>query len=118
MQMGSIWKDMMIAAFMGFFLPSIVVNTGILIHEAKQPEDVEEASAAVDYGDISVVLRSGEILYEANLERYLVGVVCGEMSASFEPEALKAQAVAARTYTAKAAVTGGKAWKWQHLYRQ
>ena len=108
MQMGTIWKDMMIAAFMGFFLPSIVVNTGILIHEAKHPEMMEEAPVALDYGDISVVLRSGEILYEANLERYLVGVVCGEMPASFEPEALKAQAVAARTYTAKAAVTGGK----------
>lgn len=33
------------------------------------------------------------------LEEYLVGVVAGEMPASFEPEALKAQAVAARTYT-------------------
>ena len=33
------------------------------------------------------------------LEEYLYGVVAGEMPASFEPEALKAQAVAARTYT-------------------
>lgn len=33
------------------------------------------------------------------LEEYLVGVVAGEMPASFELEALKAQAVAARTYT-------------------
>jgi stage II sporulation protein D len=32
-------------------------------------------------------------------EAYLVGVVAAEMPASFEPEALKAQAVAARTYT-------------------
>lgn len=30
---------------------------------------------------------------------YLIGVVAAEMPASFEPEALKAQAVAARTYT-------------------
>lgn len=35
------------------------------------------------------------------LETYLVGVVAGEMPASFEKEALKAQAVAARTYTLK-----------------
>lgn len=34
-----------------------------------------------------------------DLEAYLVGVVAAEMPASFEPEALKAQAVAARTYT-------------------
>ena len=33
------------------------------------------------------------------LEEYLIGVVAAEMPASYEPEALKAQAVAARTYT-------------------
>lgn len=33
-----------------------------------------------------------------NLEEYLVGVLAGEMPASFEMEALKAQAVAARSY--------------------
>lgn len=35
------------------------------------------------------------------LEEYLVGVVAAEMPAEFEVEALKAQAVAARTYTVK-----------------
>ena len=35
------------------------------------------------------------------LERYVVGVVLGEMPADFEMEALKAQAVVARTYTLK-----------------
>ncbi len=34
-----------------------------------------------------------------NLDDYLLGVVSAEMPASFNPEALKAQAVAARTYT-------------------
>jgi len=38
-------------------------------------------------------------LADMKLEDYLVGVVAAEMPASFEPEALKAQAVAARTYT-------------------
>ena len=33
-----------------------------------------------------------------NIEEYLVGVLAGEMPASFEMEALKAQAVASRTY--------------------
>ena len=33
-----------------------------------------------------------------DLETYVAGVVAGEMPSSFEPEALKAQAVAARTY--------------------
>lgn len=38
---------------------------------------------------------------ELNLERYLRGVVAAEMPASFPLEALKAQAVAARTYALK-----------------
>ncbi len=38
-------------------------------------------------------------LTDMPLEEYLIGVVAGEMPASYEPEALKAQAVAARTYT-------------------
>ena len=36
-----------------------------------------------------------------NLEDYLVGVVSGEVPVSFEKEAIKAQAVAARTYALK-----------------
>lgn len=44
------------------------------------------------------LLQNGEVT-ELPLEQYLVGVVAAEMPADFEPEALKAQAVAARTYT-------------------
>ena len=40
------------------------------------------------------------------LEEYLIGVVAAEMPADFEPEALRAQAVAARTYTLYCACTG------------
>ena len=42
------------------------------------------------------------------LEEYLYGVVAGEMPASFEPEALKAQAVAARTYTVNRSKSSNK----------
>lgn len=42
-----------------------------------------------------------------DLGTYLTGVVRAEMPASFEPEALKAQAVAARTYTLYKLRTGG-----------
>ncbi len=44
------------------------------------------------------VLHRGEVL-TMPLEEYLVGVVAAEMPADFEPEALRAQAVAARSYT-------------------
>ena len=42
--------------------------------------------------------QTGEI-EELNLEEYLLGVVSAEMPASYEEEALKAQAIVARTYT-------------------
>lgn len=40
---------------------------------------------------------SGEVI-EISAEEYVIGAVCAEMPATFEPEALKAQAVAAHTY--------------------
>ena len=43
------------------------------------------------------VLKDNDIL-SLNLEDYIIGVVSGEMPASFEIEALKAQAVASRSY--------------------
>lgn len=43
------------------------------------------------------VLCNGEVL-NMPAEEYVLGVVCGEMPSDFEEEALKAQAVAARTY--------------------
>lgn len=49
----------------------------------------------------------GETVTEMTLGEYLVGVVRAEMPASFQPEALKAQAVAARTYTLYKIQTGG-----------
>ncbi len=52
--------------------------------------------------DITVTIyRSNGNVINLNLEEYLVGVVAAEMPASFPLEALKAQAVVARTYTLK-----------------
>ncbi len=47
---------------------------------------------------VRVQLQTGQVV-TLPLEEYLVGVVAAEMPAEFHPEALKAQAVAARTYT-------------------
>ena len=48
--------------------------------------------------DISFTALSGGEAVETTMAEWLPGVVAGEMPASFEDEALKAQAVAARTY--------------------
>jgi stage II sporulation protein D len=47
---------------------------------------------------VRLQLQTGQVV-TLPLEEYLVGVVAAEMPAEFHPEALKAQAVAARTYT-------------------
>lgn len=49
----------------------------------------------------AVEVWNGEEALEMGLEDYIIHVVAAEMPASFEAEALKAQAVAARTFTVK-----------------
>ena len=51
------------------------------------------------YQIIKLLHTDTEITEELNIEEYLYGVVSSEMPANFEIEALKAQAVVARTYT-------------------
>ena len=47
------------------------------------------------------IYRSNGKIIKLNLEEYIIGVVAGEMPASFNLEALKAQAILARTYALK-----------------
>lgn len=51
--------------------------------------------------NVITVYRANDEILNINLEEYLIGVVAGEMPASFHIEALKAQAIIARTYTLK-----------------
>lgn len=57
----------------------------------------EESSVSKYY----IKLNSGGNVQSIKLEEYIVGVVAAEMPASFNTEALKAQAIAARTYAVK-----------------
>ena len=52
-----------------------------------------------DYSKIKLLFTESGNVEEIELDNYLYGVVASEMPASFEKEALKAQAVVARTYT-------------------
>lgn len=56
--------------------------------------------------EVDVLTDDGVV--KMDLQDYLVSVVLREMPASFEKEALKAQAVVARTYTLRRAQAGGK----------
>ena len=67
-------------------------ENGIYIHESEKD--------ALFEGDLSVSVQDGGLrcILTIHIEDYLKGVVAYEMSDSFPLEALKAQAVAARTY--------------------
>ena len=47
---------------------------------------------------IKIKINKNNNIEEINLEEYIIGVVAGEMPASFHIEALKAQAIASRTF--------------------
>ncbi len=87
--MRPIWKDILLSVFMGLVLPGVLLNFTVLYLDAQEPQAQEEPALALGQEDA-----------------YLVGVVLAEMPASFELEALKAQAVAARTYARKVAQSG------------
>lgn len=76
----------------------------------EKPKEVQE-KVTYDYGKYNKVkllhTKTGEV-EELELDQYLLGVVSSEMPASFENEALKAQAVVARTYTMYKIVNGSK----------
>ena len=60
----------------------------------------KETNFIMEKNIIIKVNKDNELL-EIPLEEYVIGVVGGEMPASFEEEALKAQAIASRTYVIK-----------------
>ena len=77
------------------------VNTNIADNNQNNLEnDIQESSYDYKkYNTIKLLHKDTEKIEEINLDEYLYGVVSAEMPASFEEEALKAQAVVARTYT-------------------
>lgn len=99
----------MILVMLTFIIPTLFTITGKNIVEAKNNQldkeigrDKEIANQQYDYGNyntIKLLHTNTNTIEEINLDEYLYGVVSSEMPADFELEALKAQAVVARTYT-------------------
>lgn len=84
----------------------IVENKTIYSSEIKKDTDnitePIQKGANDSYTGIKVTInRANKDVINLSLEDYLIGVVAAEMPASFDEEALKAQAVVARTYTMK-----------------
>lgn len=113
--MKGIWKDMAVALFMGMVLPGMVLQM-VSLYRGRETQIVEETVVETMPPEtlpkpvpLTAMVRweNGET-EKVDMDTYLLGVVLAEMPVSFEMEALKAQAVVARTYTRKAYVTDGK----------
>ncbi len=119
--MNSLWKQIGYAVFMGMVLPAILLSFAVLVLEEKEEPDIQVETIVVQQSvsveeetqmqavPMTMRLRQPDgSTIEMDMDTYLVSVVLAEMPAYFEPEALKAQSVVARTYTQKAYITGGK----------
>lgn len=98
----------LILAVVVFFLPLLTLGNQP-VQELTSPGEgggtVQGESvptqAAKDRGKVIKLLQEDGSVTKMTMEDYLFGVVAAEMPASFELEALKAQACAARTYTVR-----------------
>lgn len=109
--MKSMFMQVMQSVAMGAVIPgllfSAVKNGAVYAPEKEHDHQIQTAAPMEQETEntpepvkVTVpVLKSDGKRKEMDLEEYICRVVLGEMPASFEVEALKAQAVAARTYT-------------------
>lgn len=91
--------------YFALFIPVICLFRGSMIPSA---QDVSAQSSEAPEFQYEISVNMDGFMRTMELEEYLVGVVLAEMPAEFEMEALKAQAVVARTFAQKALHTGGK----------
>ena len=97
--------------FLCFLIPIIFTKTNKPKEVNNNMEEEKTSENSYDYKQYNTVkllhASTGEI-EEIGLDEYLLGVVSAEMPANFEIEALKAQAVVARTYTLYKIINGAK----------
>ena len=108
--MRPLWKDVLTAVWLGMILPGIVLNAFVIKERNREIQQVPPSeNPSLEYtGYLIPVCNFEGICTNMELEDYLTGVLLAEMPAEFHSEALKAQSVAARTYTWKGYTTGGK----------
>lgn len=88
-----------LAIVLVFALPNIFVKGNILPNKGQYNNEEKNIYDFIETTNIKVLLTSTNQVVDMGLEEYIKGVVSAEMPASYEIEALKAQAVVARTYS-------------------
>lgn len=82
--------------------------SGILEEHAQEQDISAETAAAQPAVEVAVYRSAKQMVEKIPLEEYVAGVVASEMPADFEKEALKAQALTARTYIVKQMMNDNK----------
>jgi stage II sporulation protein D len=105
-QMMNFKKEILQSVVMGVGLPALLLSGVIMRGNTAEGKDTTAPPAATQTRPTSVspqtvsipVINDGQLM-QMDLEEYVLGVLLAEMPSNFEPEALRAQAVAARTFT-------------------
>ncbi len=109
--MKAFWKEFCLAGALGLVMPGLLLGAAVAFYRepAAAPDEIQPdgtvpipVAASGSYHPQIPILGKDGAVHNMELDDYLTGVVLAEMPASFEPEALKAQAVVARTYTVRA----------------
>ena len=98
--MRPLWKDILIALWLGMLVPGIVLN-GFVLLERQNLADAVQIVPKQETSDSEPGIRVRDpdgICVMMDPDTYLTGVLLAEIPSSFHPEALKAQAAAARNY--------------------
>ena len=109
-------KELIKAAIIGFGVPAVLLALAVVLLIPKKESDPEKEEILQTQATQTsqpppemtiTVLIDGKAI-QMDLEVYVARVVLAEMPASFEPEALKAQAVASRTFALRTCADGQK----------
>lgn len=96
---------MIFSLLLGTIVPSLMFEAASVVVSKRSTGERDPQPFGVSQLQIPVLQQNGDI-ENMELDAYLTNVLLGEVSAEFHEEALKAQAVAARTYTLRCIETG------------
>lgn len=104
------WKYIVLVIFLCVLFPTVLFAflPGNDARNIKADDSIFQGTASKEEDLQISILHSDGSVAQCPLEEYLVCVLLCEMPVDFELDALKAQAVVARTYTLRRMVTGGK----------
>lgn len=91
-----------------FSIPVIFTKEKVEKTVSTESTENTEKTENNEYKTVKLLHTNGNEVEEMAIDEYLYGVVSAEMPASYEIEALKAQAIVARTYTIYKIENGGK----------